>query len=177
MQKYNVVYFDMDGVLTDFNRTVFEMTGKNINQLKSEGLYEEFMYDNAPRNFFVDLEPSPHLTQMMTLMYKLKSSGVGVEILTSYGPWCDDFGVTAHRCKVQWLRDHLKSPEKYIDKFNGVPLCHQKGFYGNPTSYLIDDQPENCDAFTANGGDSAVYSIIAHNKCYSKICSDLGISL
>lgn len=157
-----ILYVDMDGVLTDFNKHFKDRTGVEKSQAQLDGTYRNWMLNLVETDFFKTLPSSKTLNDGMLGLIQIASSMVQVEILTSYGPWYDpklklgdQFGVKTHAAKVDWLNNHNIS--RYISKFNGVPDCTDKHRFGNKNTFLIDDQVENVDGFKSFGGSGIVY--------------------
>lgn len=155
MNKINKVYFDMDGVLADFEDRLFRRTGVTRDELYAMGkekaellVYKIVKHDP---DWFYDLLPTRYFQQMVDFMDFLNGEGVEVNILTSMGSdFYADFDVTTHQAKADWL--DVNGVTDYITNMCIVPKCYMKQYYAEPDAILVDDKQSNCDEFTAKGG-------------------------
>lgn len=155
MLHVNKVYFDMDGVLADFEGMVFKKTGCTRDDLYAMGLEKaDTLVDRLVGSdpaWFTDLEPTRYFKAMIEFMEFLNAAGVEVNILTSMGnDFYNDFDVTTHMAKADWL-DYQEVSE-LIKNMCTVPRCYMKQYYAEPDALLIDDKQSNCEQFSANGG-------------------------
>lgn len=155
MLNINKVYFDMDGVLADFNRELETTTGKTISEIRSMPFEEaeELVVGLIASNpeFFANLQPTRYFECMVDFMKYLAEQGVEVNILTSMGrDFYKDLDVTTHKAKSEWLEKYGLSG--IVSNMCTVPKCSMKQYYAEPNSMLIDDKKSNCEEFSAKGG-------------------------
>ena len=155
MIEINKVYFDMDGVLADFEDRVFRRTGVTRDELYAMGKEKA---DNLvcklvrhDEDWFYNLLPTRYFKAMVDFMAYLSEQGVEVNILTSMGgDFYNDLNVTTHRAKAEWLEDN--DITDYITHMCTVARCDMKQYYGEEGALLIDDKQSNCEEFSAIGG-------------------------
>ena len=135
MKKYKI-YCDMDGVLVDFERAYFELTGIDL-----EGQH----VDN--KSFWAPINKAG--TKFWSEM-NWKSDGKELwDYIKQYKPKllsAPSFEDSSRVGKHEWVERELY----------GVPLLlrsakHKKDF-ADPNSILIDDRPDNITGWTENGG-------------------------
>lgn len=151
------VYFDMDGVLTDYDGQLALEASVTREHLVADRSFRRALenarkqrlgpehYRNIPPNDIVGFKS----------FIRGLSEAYSCEILTSYGdPEPSEGGCSAHEGKIAWLNHHYGDllQERTIRRFNGVSSCLQKGFFGRPDAFLIDDQEDNISSFAAKGG-------------------------
>lgn len=150
-----VVYYDMDGVLVDFDKG-WE-TAANPLKHDSGLLYRKFTRLLSATDFFYELEPTVYIKRLIETMKKFHAAGVQVKILTSVGQnWNDDHGTNTYRNKVRWLQKHI-TPHFNEYQFIGLPDFRMKQHFAEPTSLLIDDRYELVDSFIQAGGSALWY--------------------
>jgi 5'(3')-deoxyribonucleotidase len=149
------VYLDMDGVLYAWNKGIAKMfdvpyDNKAIQEEFAgdyEGLESFIGFDkvekgirDAGKKFWLDLELFPWARDV----YREAVSYAGdknVFFLTSFGKWPDSASA-----KLEVLtRDFKTNP-------NQVILTKSKHLLAREGSVLVDDKPENLDAFQDHGG-------------------------
>lgn len=159
------VYFDMDGVLTDFFTGANNIYGMPRNDPRFEGWLREETHSG---DFFLRIPPSPFLRDMKNLMIDLHNCNYNVEILTSYGGRGAYQRIEAQ--KRLWLIDNLGMAIcDEILYFNGVTDCEYKALKAKPDTLLIDDQKSNVLDFINRGGRAVLYSFDNHEECMRQI--------
>jgi FMN phosphatase YigB (HAD superfamily) len=136
MEKKYKIYCDMDGVLVNFDKGYFDLTGKNI---KGEFHHSTDFWDpinNAGKKFWVNLEWAPDGKELWSYIEKYKPK------LLSAPSRQDDSRVGKH----EWVERELP----------GVPLLlrsakHKKDF-AEPNAILIDDRLDNIEGWRERGG-------------------------
>jgi hypothetical protein len=152
------IYFDMDGVLVDFEPSYLKATGGLTHNDNSE-MYKAVTKLLSQTDFFLDLPPSAHFYDLANYMRLLTQAGIEVHILTSLGEnWNVDRGVKTYANKVAWLKKYL-SPLFDGYTFHAVPSAGDKARYGDLYSFLIDDRADTCENFKRNFGRSYVFDI------------------
>ncbi len=152
--SYSKIYFDMDGVLSDFGRGIVELCRMEL----PDGSIPQQEYDErlfaAMRNtdrFYFKLHP---IEGGLTLFKEMRREyGDRVEILTAVPkPKWNISG--ADTDKLGWV-------EKYIGdgvKVNIVLRRDKALFAKGPDHLLIDDTPTNIEEWTAAGGDGLLFT-------------------
>jgi hypothetical protein len=137
------IYLDMDGVLTDFEKSFRDNYGQDALAHRDRKLWTE----NWP-DFILNkrgFESLPEFAGWNTLLEFIRQYKVEVEILTSSG------GEKYHRevaeQKTNWLKNH-----GITYKPNVVPGRKHKKDYATPSTILIDDTEDVIIAFNKAGG-------------------------
>ena len=142
------IYFDMDGVLVDFDRGVREL-GKfeASDQLTASKEQEDMLWRtiNKIEHFYDKLKPMPGALEMFNKVYE--KYGEKVEILTGV-PKPKRGMNTAGEDKIQWAH-RILSPTL---KVNVVYKEEKKNFCTGPECILIDDLITNINSWRKSGG-------------------------
>lgn len=142
------IYFDLDGVLADFDRGLIELCGMEpLNQETRTPENDDRMWEAIKEvgHFYNKLEPMPGAIELFgTLRAKY---GDAVEILSGIPK--PKRGIdTAAEDKVDWSHRVL-DPELIVN----IGLREDKKKYVNGPEYiLIDDLQKNIDEWNAGGG-------------------------
>ena len=148
------IYFDLDGVLADFDRGVMELAGFNRNgatggsDIKDDGMWQAIA--GVP-NFYDKLELMPGAKEMFNSIYK--KYGDKVEILTGI-PKPKRNITTAAGDKTNWVHRLLGTEIKV----NTVLREEKKNFYTGPECILIDDLKKNISEWEAYGGTGILFT-------------------
>lgn len=131
------VYFDLDGVLADFDAKT-SMNGKFSSAVFRREVMEEKIFEN--------LEP---MLSGFKLLKELEKFDVTIEILSSLGsPHSEDMQLEVAEQKKAWLANyglgHLTA--------NFVTHKGKKKLFATPHSILIDDTIQNIYDWNENGG-------------------------
>lgn len=157
LPRFDLVFLDMDGVLSDFQGAACklhqklspsELASKNTwppcewNMPKVFGLSKEKFWgkiDETP-NFWHDMPMMPHCLDVLGVARGIADS---VRVLTTPHDHAE-----CYAGKFEWCRRVL----------NITPyLCREKHLLARPGRLLIDDSDENCDAFRAAGGSAILF--------------------
>ena len=159
-----LIYFDMDGVLSDLDGYLADFAGTSLQEIQSDQDFRfKVVQDSVLQQSFSHWLGLKALqkSSWKSLMRRLRSLGHELEILTSYGSW-DPLvvGPRAHTGKIRWLEMHYSDifEEKVLTGFNGVETCKQKQFYSQPGSVLVDDQPSNVEEFNNGFGTAFLFN-------------------
>ena len=146
MGKYRI-YFDMDGVLADFDRGVRELCGLEPVSQGVTGPREELMWNRIRDvgNFYDKLEIMPDAKEMFDRLYE--KYGDDCEILTGI-PKPKRGILTAKEDKIKWVR-RLLSDRIVI---NTVLREEKPKFCTGPECILIDDYKKNIREWEKGGG-------------------------
>ena len=142
------IYFDMDGVLADFDRGVRELCGmETLDQGTRSPAQDDLMWEAIRKidHFYDKLELMPGAKEMFdTLREKY---GDKVEILTGI-PREERAIVTAAEDKRNWTARILS------DKVVVHTVCrkHKQDFCKGPETILIDDYAKNTREWEAKNG-------------------------
>ena len=122
-----IIYFDMDGVLTNFR--------KRIEEYKAEGKQTDY-------EFWVSLEEL--LDKNLVLLLKKKGYKLGIVSALPSKPYHAE---NAEAGKLEWLKNHYKGifDPIYI-------ISSSKGKCCSPGDILIDNKQSNLDDWTEAGG-------------------------
>ena len=153
------IYFDMDGVLADFERGVREICGMeppSQNGKRDFGADDEMWRRIKEADHFYDhLELMPHAKEMFDAVYG--KYGDRCEILTGV-PKAKRGIVTAGDDKVNWVRRLLSKDIK----INIVYREDKKDYVTGKGCILIDDMEKNIREWIQMGG-SGVMNVNAEN--------------
>ncbi len=157
MKRKTVIYFDMDGVLADFDKSVKEK--KHIDELP---------WLNIP-HFFRDLEPIGNPDQTILRLQQLDFE---VFILTKVEQRDHLERVFD---KMKWVAKHI--PSISLDRLICVPIHHDKSSYlKSPIdrSLLLDDYKGNLLLWKKEGGISVKFgNKIKDTRVYHQITNDI----
>ena len=148
------IYFDLDGVLADFDRGVDEIAGFNREGANANSnVNDDDMWIAIAKvpNFYDKLELMPGAKTLFDTLYKMY--GKRVEILTGI-PKPKRNIPTAAQDKVNWVHRML-SPDV---KVNTVYREEKKNFCTGVDCILIDDLQKNIDEWEAIGGTGILYT-------------------
>ncbi len=151
--QFTKIYFDMDGVLVDFDRGVEELAHhESLNQGISTDETDSEMWDavRTVDHFYARLEP---MEGALELFHRLDQKYPGTcEILTGV-PKPRRRIAHAAEDKKEWIRAHLGA-EVIV---HTVYKEEKKNFCTGPESVLIDDFDRNINAWKACGGTGILY--------------------
>ncbi len=143
------IYFDMDGVLADFDRGVTELCGipwisQGQNRSKEE---DDNMWAKVREvdNFYDKLEPVPGAVELFNMLYE--KYGDRCEILTGI-PKPHRKILTSGEDKTKWAHRLLSEDLKV----NIVYREEKKNYCTGPGCILIDDLDKNINEWTEYGG-------------------------
>ncbi|MBQ7434045.1 MAG: hypothetical protein IJV50_11410 [Lachnospiraceae bacterium] len=142
------IYFDMDGVLADFDRGVEELCGiPRRNQETVDEAQDNQMWEAIRQisHFYDQLAPMPGALDMFWALYH--KYGDQCEILTGI-PKAKRGIATAGEDKISWVHRVL-TPDI---KVNVVYKEEKKNYCTGPECVLIDDFSENIKAWENDGG-------------------------
>ena len=151
---YDKIYFDMDGVLSDFNKGIVELCGMEApTQNPNTHEYDERMF-NAMRKvdrFYYQLDP---IKDTLALFKEVqRKHGDKVEILTAIPKAIRNI-VGADTDKLEWVKKHLEN-----DVVVNIVLRRDKPNFAKGSGYLlIDDTPDNIDSWKKAGGDGLLFT-------------------
>lgn len=142
------IYFDMDGVLADFDRGVVELLGqKPLDQMTRDDASDDEMYAamRAIPNYYDKLELMEGAKELFDAVYN--EYGNRCEILSGI-PKAKRGIVTAGEDKIKWMH-RLLSDQIEI---NIVYSEEKQNYCFGPEYVLIDDYELNIEQWKAKGG-------------------------
>ncbi len=152
--KIHKIYFDMDGVLADFDGGVSALCGikapgqgKNIPKAIQDSLWEHVKKID---HFYDKLDPMPGALDLFFTVYE--KYGDRVEILSGIPKPRREI-VTAAEDKVSWAH-RLLSPDL---KVNTVFREEKKLYCTGASDILIDDYDSNIEEWEKYGGTGILY--------------------
>ena len=155
-----MIYFDMDGVLADFNRGVKELCGM---EPKQQGTADSAYYDELWQR----VKDAGHFYDRLELMdgaYDLFR-----EVHDLYGDRCQVLTgipnpkrqiITAAEDKARWM--HRNFGEDII--VHTVLRKEKKEFVKGPSSILIDDYIANAKQWEIAGGTAILHIDVQHTR-------------
>lgn len=148
------IYFDLDGVLADFDRGVSELAGFNRNGMGvNTDVNDDDMWKAIAKvpNFYDKLELMPGAKEMFTSIYE--KYGDKVEILTGI-PKPKRNMTTASEDKTNWVHRMLGTDIKV----NAVLREEKKNFCTGIDCVLIDDLKKNISEWKSYGGTGILFT-------------------
>ena len=147
------IYFDMDGVLADFDRGITEL-GKiaKVNQSEATSATDDALWDavRSVDDFYDKLEPMAGATEMFKKIYSVY--GDKCEILSAV-PKPHRNIPSAREDKIKWVRRVL-SDQVVI---NLVYRAEKQDFVKGKGCILIDDYQINVDEWISAGGTGILF--------------------
>lgn len=140
-----IIYFDMDGVLADFEHGFMQVSGQDLSLLGPDVFADKETKDKvfAHPTFFLDLPLLPGAVSMVEYAFGFDAD---VKVLTATG-YSNEEAIAAQ--KEEWIRKHF--PE--IKEVHTVPKSDMKAKFAWPIDILIDDRLEKSIVpFRAKGG-------------------------
>ena len=142
------IFFDMDGVLADFDRGIRELCGiPSLNQEAADKAADERMWAAVrdTDHFYDRLELMPGAEKMFRLLYK--KYGACCEILTAI-PKAERGITSAGEDKIRWMRRMLSEDVKIniVQRREKLKSCD-----GSET-VLVDDREDTIRDWVKKGG-------------------------
>ena len=152
--EYSKIFFDMDGVLADFDRGVAELLGLEPHeQGTSSAEYEDELYDRMSRygHFYEDLQPLPGALDMFRHLYERYPDRCAI---LSGIPKPSRGVVYAGEDKRRWIERYF-GPEVQVN----IVLRKEKPLYcTGPECILIDDYARNITEWETAGGTGILHT-------------------
>lgn len=145
--NYNrTIYFDMDGVLADFDKHFTQISGGKISDDTPDTDLWGVINAYGKAKFFSELTPMPGAFQMWDFT---KKNFLNIKILSALGK-SDKIDKQTTKGKLTWLRHHL--PELQLDDIILVDNKHKKRHYSKPGDIIIDDTLVVIEEWARKGG-------------------------
>ena len=135
------LFLDLDGVLADFERGVFELTHRHAYEFKKEDLWKKIT--KCP-NFFETLNWAEQGEELWSFI-KEHQQDLSVSILT--GIPTGKSGKEVKKQKMMWCASHLSDQIPVL-----VCQTADKHIYSGQNHVLIDDNPELAEEWEEKGG-------------------------
>lgn len=151
------IYFDMDGVLADFNRGIIELCKMEpLDQAHKNPGADDKLWEGVRSvgHFYDKLEPMAGAIEMFNSLYE--KYGDACKILSAI-PKPKRGIVTAKDDKIQWAHRLLSESLKV----NIVYREEKKDFCKGKDCILIDDLEKNIKEWENNGGTGIVFKSAA----------------
>lgn len=149
-----VIFIDMDGVLSDLNSGIKEMSG--IDDLPDrDALFKTYLPAYTAGKGFENEKPLFNSYDLVDFLLDLQDTGkVELAILTS----CGDF----YHPQSEVVDQKKKFLESNFEKLTQIPFCvttsgADKAILAHDKAFLIDDHHKNVAKFIAAGGRGIVY--------------------
>ena len=144
MGEYKI-YCDMDGVLTNFNKAYFDLTGVDITgqHFNDKNFWDPI--NNAGYDFWVNMEWMPDGNDLWTVISKYNP------ILLSAPSRNNDSRVG----KFDWVQRELPGVELILRS------ASRKREFAAPNHILIDDRPDNIQGWIEDGGEGILHTSAA----------------
>jgi 5'(3')-deoxyribonucleotidase len=140
-----ICYVDMDGVIADFDKKYFEISGKLADSVSDQELWKA-IETHGKAKFFAEM---PWMPDGKTLWNYVNQNFLKVKILTALGK-TDAVDGQSTKGKREWLRHNI--PALSDSDIIMVRNRHQKKRYSSPQSIIIDDTPVVIEEWTQKGG-------------------------
>jgi len=147
------IYFDMDGVLADFDRGITELGNTEIvKQSEATKEKDDALWDTVRRvdHFYDRLEPMAGAVEMFRAIYDIY--GDKCEILSAVPKPYRNIP-TAREDKLTWVRRYLSEDVR----INLVYRAQKQDYVKGAGSILIDDFSTNIDEWEASGGTGILF--------------------
>lgn len=156
----NTIFFDMDGVLADFDGFVFENLGRTFNNDESDAEMWQFLI-STPHMYF-NLKPTPYA---FILWETAKLLGAKMEILTAIPR---RYVIEeSEQDKIDWIHKYISEDVKV----NIGPYSADKWKYAKPGDVLIDDRSSNIHDWVNASGIGILHDYYDHTKTLEALLS------
>ena len=139
------VYVDMDGVLADFERGFYDLTGISAENVSDPELWAA-IDANGKAKFFSELQWMDGGKQLWSFVTE---NFLKVKILSALGK-SDRIDRQTTQGKLAWLRHNIPSLRQ--DDIILVENKHRKRHYSKPGDIIIDDTPVVIQEWVKKGG-------------------------
>lgn len=148
----NIVYFDMDGVLCDFNKAhkkMFGYGGAETPEHLKESNWKQWVESESFANLDY-FECYQNVRDIIDTAFFFKQKGVvdKISILSSTGG--KGYHEQVKKQKLKWLKSHNLYHD--FDEIHFVEHGVDKGKFASPYSILIDDTAKVAKSFRGAGG-------------------------
>jgi 5'(3')-deoxyribonucleotidase len=151
-----IVFIDMDGVLANLDRGLFEMFGVEEPEGSRDRLFKEYLPAYTEAGMFYKQPVLGHAQELVRLLCMLHYTGeINIAICTSTGQFYRPVSEVRDQ-KSKWIETHFPD---LVD----IPFCtttsgRDKSILAHPKAFLIDDHYKNVDRFIEAGGHACIYN-------------------
>ncbi len=145
-----ICYLDMDGVLADFERGFYQLSGMDVSQVSDEEMWSK-IDAHGKAKFFSELEWMPGGKDLWNFAYQ---NFLQVKILSALGK-SDKIDKQTSTGKREWLSHNI--PTMSPDDIILVDNKHQKKRYSKPGDILVDDTEIVITEWNKRGGIGILY--------------------
>lgn len=152
MMDFEVVFLDMDGVITDFVEAAGLAVGhpnhvpKQWNYFEALGMTQDQFWEHIDargEDFWANLRPYPWFLSLYGAMQR-QGRKVFIASTPSLARW-------SASGKIKWLRTHL------TDTYQDYIFLADKSVLAGPGRVLVDDNERFCRAFREAGGQAVLF--------------------
>lgn len=148
-QTRMMLYFDMDGVLADFDRKAIELIGKRLRDFTSS--VEGWAVMEKHQDIYYRLEKMPDADQLVHEVFKLAYQyGYTPGVLTAIPKYGRIVNAVQH--KRAWLAEKFPLYPELLTNFNIGPHAVDKQNHCKFGHILIDDSVMNIPQWNARNG-------------------------
>jgi len=147
-KRINTIYVDMDGVIADFDKYIYDRTGEHYDD---DAKTWEFVL-KVP-HFYYKLDPTPYFDQLWDSIIRV---GANVEMLIAL-PRVTPIP-EAKQDKLDWVTTYINKDVKV----NFGPFSRDKWRHCKPGDVLIDDKPSNIAEWSDVGGFGFLHNYTNH---------------
>lgn len=140
-----IVYVDMDGVLANFDKGFYEITGLDTDSVEDTQLWAA-IEKHGKSKFFSELPWMPGSQEMWKF---ITDNFLKVKILSALGK-SDKIDRQTTQGKLAWLRHNI--PSLQLDDIILVENKHRKRHYSKPGDIIIDDTAVVIQEWIKKGG-------------------------
>lgn len=148
------VYVDMDGVLADFNKGFYNLTGLAVDAVTDVEMWNSIQAYGKDK-YFSELEWMPGGKDLWNFVTQ---NFLQVKILSALGK-SDLIDGHTTKGKMIWLRHNL--PALRQEDIILVKDKHRKRHYSQPGDIIIDDHPIVIDEWAHKGGIGILHKTLA----------------
>lgn len=149
------ICIDLDGVLADLERGLYEEFRVTKEDLKDRGfLFGHILPEYVKAKGFANQGQMPEARALVDFILKQKE--IKISILTSAGHFFKPISEVVHQKKV-WVETNF--PELSQVPFIATTSGKDKAIFANPSTLLIDDHVKNIEAFREADGVAIHYEL------------------
>lgn len=141
-----MINIDMDGVVADFDQAIINIFGRSYDNDLADEFWKQICVEQKV------FEQMPPIPQGINMVNDLIAAGIPICFMTSTGGMPHHIDIA--RQKLTWLEWQGLGTQPIAFSMNTAG----KAAYARPGAILIDDRQKVCDAWTAAGGCSILFT-------------------